>query len=367
MAQFLHQMGHIMRVFRAKPSQWALYIGLSCLFITWIAWGLSYVLSGPWKYSGLLLGPLFALAATGTDLLQMWRKRLLLDHIGLSFRDGKRDFDVRWDQITAVRLVRDWRNLETYKQYFLWITTSLGWLYLPLKYLDEKQIWRAIGEVVSPEKLDEQTAQELFETLPTFPAMQADSLKFIQSLDRTLRVRQPLWLTFLGALFAIPSGAGLIYTAVSGTDASLMASLGFLTAVGVIVLLPITIEMNAYAVTYTVRPFGIYQIRWDEIERIEFRTGQILPDWDWMVLIGGNKRIPLNGPAMWGGADRETMKVLLHTQIQARQIETRLTPSSTLKIFPKNAKISPQAYRAQAFHLAQRQRPVQERDPDPGP
>lgn len=99
-----------------------------------------------------------------------------------------------------------------------------------------------------------------------------------------------------------------------------------------IVLCSGSMKANAHFVKYQL-PFRRYEIRWDEIKRVEMdkQSSNI-------ILVGDNKRLAVNGFAAWCGKDKAEMIELFRKQIRERGIEFRQTETAMLRL-SKNTRV----------------------------
>ena len=93
-----------------------------------------------------------------------------------------------------------------------------------------------------------------------------------------------------------------------------------------------TLEMNSETIIYRT-PLARYQIRWDEVTRIELdRVGSNIVFW------GENKRLVALGPYFWQGADRTDMLLLIAAQIDKLGINVQQSEKAGFRL-SKNTKM----------------------------
>jgi hypothetical protein len=113
------------------------------------------------------------------------------------------------------------------------------------------------------------------------------------------------------------------------------AALVFLFFIGLgayIVLFSGTLEMNSETIIYRT-PLARYQIRWDEVTRIELdRAGSNIVFW------GENKSLAALGPYLWQGADRTDMLLLVAAQIDKLGINVQQSEKAGFRM-SKNTKV----------------------------
>jgi hypothetical protein len=80
-------------------------------------------------------------------------------------------------------------------------------------------------------------------------------------------------------------------------------------------------------------PFRSYQIKWNEVRYIEIdRQGGS------MVFVGEDKKLAVNGPALWAGKDKRDAANLIAAQMDRYGIEFRLTEKAMLRL-SRNTKV----------------------------
>jgi len=93
-----------------------------------------------------------------------------------------------------------------------------------------------------------------------------------------------------------------------------------------------TLEMNSEIITFQT-PLKRYQIRWDEVIRIELdRVGSNIVFW------GDNKRLVALGPYYWQGPDRTDMMLLVATQMDKLGISLQQSEKAMFRR-SKNTKV----------------------------
>ena len=93
-----------------------------------------------------------------------------------------------------------------------------------------------------------------------------------------------------------------------------------------------TVEMDSKTIVYRT-PLARYQIRWDEVTRIELdRVGSSAVFW------GENKRLAALGPYYWQGADRRDMLLLFAAQIDKLGITMQRSEKAMFRL-SKNTKV----------------------------
>lgn len=113
------------------------------------------------------------------------------------------------------------------------------------------------------------------------------------------------------------------------------AALLFIPFVGLgayILLFAGVVEMDRETIIYRT-PLARYQIRWDEVTRIELdKHGSNVVFW------GDNKRLAALGPYFWQGADRTDMLRLVAAQIDKLGISTTQSEKAMFRL-SKNTKV----------------------------
>jgi hypothetical protein len=92
---------------------------------------------------------------------------------------------------------------------------------------------------------------------------------------------------------------------------------------GPIMATPETLSLSTFA--------GRFEIRWDEIDRIEYGQSQ-------MVFFAGEKRMGIPTPNWWSGPDRQLLHEAIHAAALKRNIEAQRTTRADY-LFPKYTKI----------------------------
>ena len=80
-------------------------------------------------------------------------------------------------------------------------------------------------------------------------------------------------------------------------------------------------------------PLRSHQITWNEVQYIEIDRGG-----GSMVFVGDNKKLAVNGPAVWSGRDRFDVSQLIATQIDRYGIELRPTEKAMFRL-SRNTKV----------------------------
>jgi hypothetical protein len=132
-----------------------------------------------------------------------------------------------------------------------------------------------------------------------------------------LRVRTH-WIFDVAAWVCIPLLA--LFALAAWYQGQVIAALGFLFLAG-LGILPLfivgTIETALDTVTYKCR-LGQYQMRWEEIDRIEADPYNRA-----ITFRGNDKQLGILGVSCWWGRDKEEMAIFLLTQIQVHDIEVK--------------------------------------------
>lgn len=93
-----------------------------------------------------------------------------------------------------------------------------------------------------------------------------------------------------------------------------------------------TLEMDSETVSYQT-PLARYQIRWDEVTRIELDgMGATIVFW------GQNKRLAALGPFYWQGTDRTDMFLLVRAQMDKLGINMQHSEKAMFRL-SKNTKV----------------------------
>ena len=93
-----------------------------------------------------------------------------------------------------------------------------------------------------------------------------------------------------------------------------------------------TLEMDSRTIIYRT-PLAHYQIRWDEVRRIELdRVGSTMVFW------GENKRLAALGSHYWQGADRVNMMLLVAAQMDKLGINMQQSEKAMFRL-SKNTKV----------------------------
>ena len=316
--------------FRTLRKHWISAIASGILLLLFFPLGLEYILPGIGAYIGVAiwLGSLYI--ALRQDLLPMWYSYLSIDKDGLSGKSDKESYKIYWADIMAAKLVQD-KAIPPY----LRIAIDKDEFYIPLRFMDVKQIWQRIQEYVAPNILGDTAYEKWIEKQEFYGDLIESSAEFIQNVKLPLRTQQKGLITVLGWFFVIAfAGIALMSILLASFHWFPVSVFTIFAIFSSSTILPDIVEMDAQKITHIIPPFGKYQIFWDEVERIEHSRGL-----DRLIFYGNNKRLAMMGPSLWAKPSGEVVDALLQAQVLQRKIETRVNPTPSFIVFSKNTRV----------------------------
>jgi hypothetical protein len=321
---------NVTHTFRVQAKHWIPQV-LEIIFgLILVVVGLEFVYPNRGGFIGLAICLFIVVIEFETEALPMFLSYLVIDNRGLTGRIDRYFYEIYWGEIVATNLIRN----EIKQFYNLWIATLKGNINIPLKNMDVEQIWQLIRDSVSSEVWGDEAYKNWLESQEFYQELVYTNAKLIQSVDEPLRARQKRWLVLLGwsniAMFGGFTAFSLWFDMhwIFATIFILFAMMASVLA------FPDTVEMDVNNITRIIWPYGRFQMRWDEVERIEYSENG-----DKLVFYGKGKRLPMLGPRRWsekGGAD---LSAMLRAQIQQRKIETRFNRMVYFVFLPKNTRL----------------------------
>lgn len=316
-------------VFRAPTRRWVLEALVAAFALAVFTLGLDYVLPGKGRFLGAALWLVLEVLHVRADLVPMARASVRLSRTGIVASSGTSHYEVYWPEIVAADFYsgdagHSWLNIASRK----------GSFSIPLRYLDAKAVWRHIRARLGDDRAGAEAADRWLHAQPAYHEWTQANLELIQSITEPLRVRPRAAAKVLGW------GGLVFFSTLLGF--SLLAGLGLFgvliwapfTLLAAVMILPESFELDAERVTHVFPPFGRFQMRWDEIERVEYNQ-----DMSWFVFYGAGKRLPMNGPTAWDIEGAAEAYALLQAQMQQHEIETRVNRKVMLVFFPRNTRV----------------------------
>jgi hypothetical protein len=326
--------GKTKRIFRTRPLHWGFWIVVLLLVPAFVA---SVVYLVPevhpmaqtvlWFF--LIMWAAITAFALDTQLMPMWRTYMILDNHGLAGRADQQFYEIYWVEIIAANLFQDKQAHP-----MLWLATRKYELPIPLKYLDAKRIWQFVQDRLNPDIIGSVAYHKWLEQAGYFRELAQANTELIGSVRVPLRTRRKTGTIVLGWFGLLFLSSCSILVGLCGSS-PIVFLLAILPTIGMgLLAFPSTIEMDPEKVTRITPLFGRYQIRWDEIRKIEHSPG-----FEWLVFYGDNKHLPMTGPSGWATRSGQQVQAFLRAQVQQREIEVRSNPGASLVIFPKNTRV----------------------------
>jgi hypothetical protein len=318
-----------MHTFRATRNNWVKGIGTTLAVGLFFAAGV-IVSPPPLEYLFAVLGILMALQIAREYVLPIKRAYLAIEANGLTARVDGALVHVEFEKIEVVRLLQD-----SHKQYYLWLCKPEEILSIPLKYLDVDRIWPLLRRHFDRGRVGEDAYREWIVEQKFFQEMVRENVELVHSLNAPLRLRQHrLWTATGWFTFLFFIGLSIV---ASLNEEVLWVSLCFFAfaLLGLTLIFPGTLEMDAQKITVHSPPFGRYQISWGEVQRIEYS-----PDNQRLVFYADEARwLSIRGPAFWRAPERDQARALIRAQAHLRGIAMDANRWAAWKILSRNAKI----------------------------
>lgn len=319
-----------MNTFRPQFQYWSFQIFGALCGLFFFVFGLNYLIPGWGWVIGMIFWLIVCVLDFFLDTLPMIRTRLVISEDGLTSRANKELYDVKWGDIIAANLFQD----NGKQSNFIWIATNEAEYTVPLKYLDAQEIWKQVQLYVEPAKLGYKAHQSWLAENEDYQIFTKNNAEIIQTLGKPLIARPPVWFSIFGWFGLI--FFGFLTTLSLSTEycwflAIFFVGFGMLTG---LMLLPDRIEMDAGNISRVIWPFGRYRIRWDEIELIEF-----CGNFEWLVVYGNKKRLPMWGPGYWRHEGRKEASEFLQAQIEQRKIFIQFNKWVYFICLPKRCRI----------------------------
>src|SRR5262249_28922990 len=312
------------RVFRVTWRNWAGAVILPLSGIAFLA-ALGIGRPGPARakyfWEALLIGSaIFVWFKCGQ---RFWRTRLQVSQDGIICQDEKTRIDIRWTDVIAA-----WRTTEARRR-FLHIGTADQVVTIGLS-LFSRDLAPTLESLLPPSSLAENSCTKL----PQHQRWCTKRKEIVQNTATVLRVNLTQikvvgWLS----LILFPPFTVLVVMFPRGPVVWFAVIPGILSAGGLSILLTSgPIEFNSDC-AIRITPSGRYTIRWDAVEMVEADSqGQTI------VLSGGDKCLPLPGPALWSGKQKADVIEFFLAQIGERCIPIRET-SKALRMRRRNTKV----------------------------
>lgn len=323
------------RTYRATLDAWIGQLVLPAAFFTLLTiTAVNHTGLNPWL-GGLGLSVL-ALIAGYQYLLPMLHSWVRIDERSIEGQVNGRYFYLYWTEIAAA-----WMFDQFYRQYLCLGTRDVT-LVIPLRFLDQAEIWDWVSALASPEAL----TAEAMTRLPDYQRWSARrallagkaALELDDDGDNSAadapRAEKPRLENTVADHWLIQVVGWSVLTfamlwALEAVEAGHYAQAGLLALLllpGVLLLLgwglteftPVSVER------YTL--FGRWQMRWDAVRRIEISSLGAS-----MVLIGDDCQLAIPGPVLWTGTCRHKARSMLLAQAEKRGIPIERTPWATFK------------------------------------
>jgi len=262
--------------------------------------------------------------AISRDVVHDWRDRIDIDEQGLQVRIRGSEGYMAWANVIYTSLSEDPDH-----RWALLLDSAEGRLTLPVERFDRRAVWDIVRANVQPSALDIQTHRNR----PEVQAWLQSAHEQVTSLTEPLVTRDAPFLTIVMWLFMVLwVGAAIASVWLWSNPWALVifAPLAILFAVQVLSLGKI--EWTSEAVV-RIEPIGIYEIRWDEIERIEATY-----DFSALCLIGHGKVLALLGSGYWSGKDASRARELVGLQIALYQIPVHYSAGALFR-FSKGTRV----------------------------
>jgi hypothetical protein len=318
----------IMLEFRATFDSWIRAIGVTLAVALFFVTG-GFVAAAPLSYLFAVPGALVTLEAIREYVLPVWRAHLSIDAEGVRARvDGELSF-TGFEQIEVVRLLQDSQG-----QYYLWLCQAEDILSVPLKYLDVDRIWPAVQRHFEPEQVGEKAYTKWIVEQEFFRELVRENVELVHGLTAPLRPRQHRWWTAVGwSTFVF--GILLSILASLNEEALWIPLLFFVfSMLGLTLIFPGTVEMDAQQITYHSPALGRFQIHWSEVQRIEYS-----PDHQRLIFYADDTRwLSIRGPLFWRPKERAEAQALIRAQAQVRAITMHANRWAAWKMFSRNTR-----------------------------
>ncbi len=313
---------------------WGFWLILLVL-IPGVVLGIAFVLlnedpfARPVFFSVLIVWAIITVFTLDREILPMWRTFMVIDQRGLSGRSDRFEYEIYWVEIVAANVFGETRP-------WLWLATGEHSIQISLKHLDAKRIWQQIVKRLDSENVGYDAYDRWLNAQGVYEQWGQENIALINDTLVPLRTRRTESLLIFGGVglvsfvscsifsFAVGvGGLGIMACILSGVPAAALVACVFSN----------TIEMDQEKVSRIIPLLGRYQIRWDEIKRIEYG-----PRSECLVFYGNGKRLPILGPGRWSKRSGPQVERFLQAQIEQRGIEIRANPVAPLIVLSKNAR-----------------------------
>jgi hypothetical protein len=315
-------------VLRPPRKHWIIQVAVVFGGLLTFCVGLTYLFAGYGRLAARLIWFIFAGIAFWDELLPIWQTRITVSKDTLTGRVGTYEFQVRWADLVAAKISKDVQS-----QLNLWLVTDSGVYLVPLKYLDAKQLWQQITEHVDPGRLGESAYERWQVSQESSQGTSLASSRSEQRIGTLLRARRKWWIVALGWFAVIFFCYALVVMWLPDSPDLPLPVL--LTGLLIPLAFPDWTEMDTDKVTHVTPPFGRYQMRWDQVRRIEYRSSNL----DLLVFYGDGKRLVTSSPRLWAVRGGQAIQSLLFTQAQQRGIEIGENSKSHLFMLSKNTRV----------------------------
>lgn len=264
----------------------------------------------------------------GRYIWRLYRTRqewwLQLDEESISGLLGDRPFRVEWKEVVAVSQRKEIIQQESITIFYL--ATEQRMYVIPLnQHFDTGRIWQLIQASAGPEA----TASHAYQNLPGYQSWLEKQTKPLTEQKLPFQVQDHPFIRIMGWLGLILFWGLAIMTWQSGERGMALLFVAFTPLSVYLILIYGRTQIDTSHIT-RITPLATYQIRWDEINRVEFYGSQTI------VLQNNNKRLVIPGALSMAATNREEALAYIQAQILGRSI-----PTGTARFWPtsKNTKI----------------------------
>lgn len=290
------------QVFRATAKYWVQEDG--ALIVIGLG-GSTFFLWAGVTWLGVLMA--LVLLASLPRIYEIWISRLEMNEDGIASIDRKSTITVRWDEIVSIQLIEIHQQPRKLLEIFT-SSNSANYIRIPIYHLDYREIWRLVQRYAPATALGE----DAYRKLPGYQEAMAETRKRLAETKTPLTVS----ISWIAKAACWGTAVGMAVGAIALRDSifGMLLSL-FFGSLGVWGILTIgKITMDHEAITYRT-PVRHYQIKWDEITRIEADV------YGAMAFYGENKYLVVPGPGWWSGKDKAELQTFLSSTIELRQIK----------------------------------------------
>src|SRR5262245_36923968 len=247
--------------------------------------------------------------------LSAWKSRIIIDNDAFMCRINDENYRIEWSNVLAAQI----RTSADYV--YLYLGAAEDFPLIPLHCFDGPAVWNLVQSRVDAAAL----ARDAILKVPSYQEWAETSAEIIRQVKTPLSSRYHTSCRYLGWGCTIFFGYFLISATSTG-----QAYLSFLFLV--FVLLGVFLTMAPGEITVSENDivnktsFGIYRIRWSEVERME--TGHI---YEGFVFHGDGKRLVVPGSDEWSKKTRQPVIDYINAEIEQRQIPVESTVWAAFK------------------------------------